>query len=192
MKTVFTDKEVAEICGVALRTVSKWCDSTRLKNDRPIGSEVRLIFRKDLIRFLIDHNMPLGELEGEVKNKVLLVGFSSSMQKNLAACLPERDFTVVVAAGALDAGVQTKSVFSPDCVVVDFDMGPTDALMVASNHRNNSKFADIALIGLLDDFGEALNSDRSMFDKVFYKPFDIVRLAEEISMFVGRRNQCSV
>ena len=62
MKKVFTTGQVAKICKVAPRTVSKWFDSGRLKGYRIPGSQDRRIPREQLIRFLKEHGMPLGEL----------------------------------------------------------------------------------------------------------------------------------
>ena len=65
MKKVFTTGQVAKICKVAPRTVSKWFDSGRLRGYRIPGSQDRRIPREQLIRFLKEHGMPLGELEEE-------------------------------------------------------------------------------------------------------------------------------
>ena len=56
---VFTTGQVAKICKVAPRTVSKWFDSGRLKGYRIPGSQDRRIPREYLIRFLKEHGMPL-------------------------------------------------------------------------------------------------------------------------------------
>jgi excisionase family DNA binding protein len=58
---VFTPGQVAELCKVSQRTVCKWFDAGRLPGYRtPAGQ--RRIPRADLIRFLQEHGMPLGEL----------------------------------------------------------------------------------------------------------------------------------
>ena len=48
---VFTTGQVAKICKVAPRTVSKWFDSGRLKGYRIPGSQDRRIPREYLIKF---------------------------------------------------------------------------------------------------------------------------------------------
>src|SRR5262249_633636 len=60
MKKVFTTGQVAKICKVAPRTVSKWFDSGRLRGYRIPGSQDRRIPREHLLRFLKEHGMPLG------------------------------------------------------------------------------------------------------------------------------------
>ena len=63
MRKVFTTGQVAKICQVAPRTVSKWFDSGRLKGYRIPGSQDRRIPRDQLIRFLKENHMPLGALD---------------------------------------------------------------------------------------------------------------------------------
>src|SRR5438045_9222488 len=74
MKKVFTTGQVAKICKVAPRTVSKWFDSGKLRGYRIPGSQDRRIPREHLIRFLKEHEMPLGGLEEEGWHKVLVIG----------------------------------------------------------------------------------------------------------------------
>ena len=83
MRTIFTTGQVAKICKVAPRTVSKWFDSGRLRGYRIPGSQDRRIPREHLIRFLKEHGMPLGELEDEAMGKVLLVGAESHTRSSL-------------------------------------------------------------------------------------------------------------
>jgi excisionase family DNA binding protein len=64
MKT-FTTGQVAKICKVAPRTVNKWFDSGRLTGYRIPGSNGRRVPREALVRFLTEHEMPLGELAEE-------------------------------------------------------------------------------------------------------------------------------
>ena len=99
MKTIFTTGQVAKICKVAPRTVSKWFDSGRLRGYRIPGSQDRRIPREHLIRFLKEHGMPLGDLEDQAMAKVLIVAQDQVLIENLKRELPlERSFKVAVAA----------------------------------------------------------------------------------------------
>ena len=89
MKKVFTTGQVAKICKVAPRTVSKWFDSGRLKGYRIPGSQDRRIPREQLIRFLKEHGMPLGELD-IAEHKVTVVSGAPTMWAAWAG-LPEID-----------------------------------------------------------------------------------------------------
>src|SRR4028118_1061106 len=85
MKKVFTTGQVAKICKVAPRTVSKWFDSGRLRGYRIPGSQDRRIPREHLLRFLKEHGMPLGDLEAEVYHKILVVGADAPMLAGVRA-----------------------------------------------------------------------------------------------------------
>jgi len=56
-RKVFTTGEVAELCMVAPRTVTKWFDSGRLRGFRIPGSQDRRIPREHLERFLKENDM---------------------------------------------------------------------------------------------------------------------------------------
>jgi excisionase family DNA binding protein len=138
MKTIFTTGQVAKICKVAPRTVSKWFDSGRLRGYRIPGSQDRRIPREHLIRFLKEHGMPLGELEDEAMGKILLVGSDLTTRTSLNEMISNDDFKIEIAASGFEAGIQAESIH-PDCVVVDFVMGREEALMIAQNLRREHR-----------------------------------------------------
>lgn len=186
---VFTTGQVAKICKVAPRTVSKWFDSGRLKGYRIPGSQDRRIPREYLIRFLKEHGMPLGELEDETMAKVLVVAQDQVLIENLKRELPmERNFKVGVAASGFEAGIQAES-FHPDCIIVDFSIGRTEALQICQNLRRNSEFAETILIALLPDDGSSMSFDRSSINETFKKPFDAALLAERLRTLISARKE---
>ncbi|MFO1019536.1 MAG: helix-turn-helix domain-containing protein [Planctomycetales bacterium] len=188
MKTIFTTGQVAKICKVAPRTVSKWFDSGRLRGYRIPGSQDRRIPREHLVRFLKEHGMPLGELEDEAVGKVLLVGAEAHIKATLTESMGSDNFKLDYANSGFEAGIQAESLH-PDCVVIDFVMGRHEALMIAQNLRKNPEYIDVVQIGLLSDDDNASGFDRTIFNETFRKPFDSVLLAERIKTLVGRKKQ---
>jgi excisionase family DNA binding protein len=188
MRTIFTTGQVAKICKVAPRTVSKWFDSGRLRGYRIPGSQDRRIPREHLIRFLKEHGMPLGELEDEALGKVLLVGADLTVQGGLKDMMGETDFKIESAASGFEAGIQAESLH-PDCVVIDFAMGRQEALMIAQNLKKNPEYGETVLVGLLTDEDNQSGFDRTLFNETFRKPFDAALLAERIRTLVGRKKQ---
>ncbi len=188
MRTIFTTGQVAKICKVAPRTVSKWFDSGRLRGYRIPGSQDRRIPREHLIRFLKEHGMPLGELESEAMGKILLVGADATCRGNLEELMSNDDFRIEIAASGFEAGIQAESLH-PDCVVVDFVMGRQEAVMIAQNLKKNAEYTDTVLVGLLSDEDNASGFDRTLFNETFRKPFDAALLAERIRTLVGRKKQ---
>lgn len=188
MKTIFTTGQVAKICKVAPRTVSKWFDSGRLRGYRIPGSQDRRIPREHLIRFLKEHGMPLGELEDEAVGKILLVGAEPPIRQSLTDHLNADLFKIEYAQSGFEAGIQAESLH-PDCVVIDFAMGRNESLIICQNLRKNPEYADTVLIGLLSDDDNASGFDRTIFNETFRKPFDSTLLAERIKTLVSRKKQ---
>ena len=62
-KDVLTTGQVAQICNVAPRTVTKWFDAGQLKGYRIPGSRDRRIPTAEQIRFMKAHNIPTDALE---------------------------------------------------------------------------------------------------------------------------------
>lgn len=186
---VFTTGQVAKICKVAPRTVSKWFDSGRLRGYRIPGSQDRRIPREYLIKFLKEHGMPLGELEDEAMAKVLVVGQDQVLLENLKRSLPiDKSFKVSTAASGFEAGIQAES-FHPDCIVVDFSIGRVEALQICQNLRRNPHYGEVILIALLPDDGNPISFDRSTINETFKKPFDVALLAERLKTLIGTRKE---
>lgn len=72
MKDVLTTGDVARLCGVAPRTVSKWFDTGKLRGFKIPGSRDRRIPRESLVRFMRAHGIPLRGLDGAT-TRVLVV-----------------------------------------------------------------------------------------------------------------------
>jgi excisionase family DNA binding protein len=107
MKKVFTTGQVAKICQVAPRTVSKWFDSGRLRGYRIPGSQDRRIPREALIRFLKENGMPMGNLEEESWHKMLVIGAKLFIDR-LNELLPDEDYKYGVANSGFEAGMQAE------------------------------------------------------------------------------------
>ena len=188
MKKVFTTGQVAKICKVAPRTVSKWFDSGRLRGYRIPGSQDRRIPREHLVRFLKEHGMPLAELEDETTSKLLLVGLDGTLTATLRERLPEADgFKFELAASGFEAGIQAESLH-PDCIVIDLKLGRNEAVQICQNLRKKPEYTNtilIALVGAEDLAGDGLAQQG--FNEVFRKPFDVALLAERIRRMVAER-----
>ena len=186
---VFTTGQVAKICKVASRTVSKWFDSGRLKGYRIPGSENRRIPREYLIKFLKEHGMPLGDLEDEAMAKILIVTQDQVLIEKLKREMSlERSFKVHLAKSGFDTGIQAE-LFHPDCIVIDFSIGKIEALQICHNIRGNNEFGDIIIVALLPNDGSSTSFDRSSINETFKKPFDAALLAERLRTLIGAKKE---
>jgi len=188
MRKVFTTGQVAKICKVAPRTVSKWFDSGRLRGYRIPGSQDRRIPREHLIRFLKEHGMPLGELEEEGWHKILVIGAEQLFLDRLKELLPEKeDYKFEYANSGFEAGIQAES-FHPDTIIVDLAMGRSEGLQIAQNLRRNPQYEDCLLVALaLEDEPNPEALLGFGFNEVFKKPFDVALLAQRIKTLVQQK-----
>ncbi len=190
MKKVFTTGQVAKICKVAPRTVSKWFDSGRLRGYRIPGSQDRRIPREHLIKFLKEHGMPLGELEEEGLHKILIVGAEKLFVDRVRELLPEDDdFKYELAGSGFEAGIQAES-FHPDTIIIDLALGRSEALQIATNLRRKPEYEQTLIIALAsEDEAEPEKLVNSGFSEAFKKPFDVALLAERIRTLVEEKRE---
>ena len=85
-KDILTTGQVAQICKVAPRTVTKWFDTGQLKGYRIPGGRDRRIPAAELIRFMKTHNMPTDQLEHD-KVRILIIDSDWQMANTLAEAL---------------------------------------------------------------------------------------------------------
>src|SRR5258708_737143 len=105
VKDVLTTGEVAKICNVAPRTVSKWFDSGALHGYRIPGSKDRRIPLNQLIRFMKQHGMPLNGLMTGC-TRVLIVDDEQDIVEVLEKILEdEAKYEVEVARSGFAAGI---------------------------------------------------------------------------------------
>jgi excisionase family DNA binding protein len=189
MKKVFTTGQVAKICKVAPRTVSKWFDSGRLRGYRIPGSQDRRIPREHLIKFLKEHGMPLGELEEEGLHKILIVGAEKLFVDRVRELLPEDDdFKYELAASGFEAGIQAES-FRPDTIIIDLAMGRTEGLQIAGNLRKPEYEQTLIIALASEDEAEPEKLVNNGFSEAFKKPFDVALLGERIRTLVEEKRE---
>jgi two-component system response regulator RpaA len=184
MKKVFTTGQVAKICKVAPRTVSKWFDSGRLKGYRIPGSQDRRIPRENLIRFLREHEMPLEDLVEEELHKVLLIGTEKLFNDRVKELLPENDdYKYELAQSGFEAGTLAQS-FHPDTIIIDLGLGRSESIQITANLRKNEVYASTLIIALAgEDEADPDKLKEYGFNDVFKKPFDVALLGERIQTF---------
>ena len=189
-KHVFTTGQVAKICHVAPRTVSKWFDTGKLKGYRIPGSQDRRIPREQLIRFMKENHIPLGSLEEESWHKILVVGAEPLFIERLKELLREDDdYKFEVAHSGFEAGTKA-SAFHPNSIVIDHAMGRSEALQIAQTLRRNESYKDTLIVALAGEDEPAPESLSDFgFNDAFKKPFDIALLSERIRTLADEKRE---
>ena len=181
VKDVLTTGEVAKICNVAPRTVSKWFDSGALHGYRIPGSKDRRIPLNQLIRFMKQHGMPLnGLMTGSTR--VLIVDEEQDIVEVLEKILEgEAKYEVEIARGGFAAGV-TAEKFRPHVILLDMHLRDIDAPEVAKHVKKSPDLQltkVVAMSGKLSD-AEAQGLLAQGFDGFLRKPFHVRQVIESI------------
>jgi excisionase family DNA binding protein len=180
-KNVLTTGQVAQICNVAPRTVTKWFDSGQLKGYRIPGSRDRRIPTSELIRFMKAHNMPTSMLEVG-KLKVLIIDDNQENVANLAAALVGGGhYAVETAHNGFDAGVIAHR-FTPHVMLVNLFSSDIDAEQICKNIRANGDLTGTKVVAFADNLNESETAAlmQKGFDGVLSKNGDISRIIKVI------------
>ena len=180
-KDVLTTGEVAKICNVAPRTVSKWFDTGVLKGYRIPGSKDRRIPVSQLVRFMKEHGIPFDGVTGG-KTRILVVDDEQEIVDTLAKVLGEQaNYEVRIALNGFQAGLEAER-FKPHVVLLDIHLGEQDVRNVADLiHRDDDLQLTkvIGMSGKLTD-GQLQALKTQGFDGFLKKPFAVRQVVESI------------
>ena len=170
---VFTTGQTADICGVSMRTVSKWCDAGDIDHYKiPPGND-RRIPRESLIRFLYENRMP--QVEYVDYNPVVNIAAVTEDEKLYDALHDELDLAknkIAIISSFFAFGVHIGQHF-PDVVIFDFSEGQKTSLQAAKTIRETDtryKFSRPTKLYAVNDGDEKMDeSEVRTYDGVFTK-----------------------
>lgn len=180
-KDVLTTGEVAKICNVAPRTVSKWFDSGQLKGYRIPGSKDRRIPMGELVRFMRAHGIPLDGLSSG-KIRVLIVDSDADIVDTLQRVLSEQtNYEIATATSGFEAGMACERV-KPHVLLIDLHLADGESRFVAQLVRTSDQLQMtrvIAMSSKLTD-GQAHGLRSQGFEGFLKKPFQVRQVVEAI------------
>lgn len=187
-KDVLTTGQVAQICHVAPRTVTKWFDTGQLKGYRIPGSRDRRIPANELIRFMKAHNMPTDALEMG-KMRVLIIDSDWETAQNLSEALQaKRNYEVQTAQNSFDAGIIAQKQV-PHVILINLMAQDIDANQVCKYVRTNNDLSGTRVIAVANNIsqtqGQALL--QKGFDAVLTDSSDfkqIVKVIQEVTAII--------
>jgi CheY-like chemotaxis protein len=153
-KNVLTTGDVAKICHVAPRTVSKWFDNGQLRGYRIPGSKDRRIPVGELIRFMKIHNMPTSEL-AVGKIRVLIADSNFKMASALADILQSKaDYEVQIVQSNFETGSVIQK-FTPHVLLIGLLAEGINAAAVCKGIRENEELRTIKIIALVNNLSDS-------------------------------------
>jgi excisionase family DNA binding protein len=181
-KEVLTTGEVAKICNVAPRTVSKWFDSGALKGYRIPGSRDRRIPSNELVKFMRAHGIPLeGINSGRIR--VLVVDGEREVVDTLEKVLSEQtSYEVKCCTSAFQAGMECER-FKPHVVLLDIHIGGEhDARLFVEGLRRSEHLQFTKIIAMSSKLTEGQSSSLRAqgFESFLKKPFQVRQVVKSI------------
>ena len=180
-KNVLTTGDVAKICNVAPRTVSKWFDNGQLRGYRIPGSKDRRIPRSELIRFMKEHDIPAAGLEtGQIR--VLIVNSNPEESSALADTLMAKDsYEVQITRSSFETGVVALK-FCPHVILINLFSEEIDADEICRSIRSNEELQTIKILALANQLN---NSEEAAllskgFDGLISDPTDASKVIKRI------------
>jgi excisionase family DNA binding protein len=185
-KDVLTTGEVAKICNVAARTVSKWFDSGQIEGYRIPGSKDRRIPVQSLMKFMQEHGIPLdGLMAGNTR--VLIVDSDNDVVNTLERVFSEQtEYSVHACTSPFSAGVECER-FRPHVMLFDLSFCGDDYSLFTKGFRIGEEMQStkiIAMSGRLTD-GQITRLTCSGFDGVLRKPFTVRQVIDSIENAVA-------
>lgn len=163
---ILTTGNIAELCGVAPRTVSKWIDSGKLKGYRIPGTLHRRVLREDLSRFLKANDM-LAVTEGKTR-KLFVISQNDMLISGVLKCHLDYQFESHDGKSLVALGMRVLA-FEPDCVIVD--------LALSGSLQICSELSSLPLIAISN--GQA-GFDRSLVRETIASPVDFSLLRKRV------------
>jgi len=180
-RNVLTTGDVAKICNVAPRTVSKWFDSGQLHGYRIPGSKDRRIPVNELIRFMKANNMPTDILPvGKIR--VLVVDSENGSQSPIIDALAVRGgYEIQTVSNGFDAGASAQK-FSPHVILINLLAQGIDAHGICKSIRTSEEYGTIKIIALANQLSpqEAAALMQKGFDGYVSNPTDAMEIIKKV------------
>jgi excisionase family DNA binding protein len=178
-KEIFTTGEVARICHVAPRTVSKWFDTGKLRGYRIPGSRDRRIPRNQLVAFMRAHEIPMDGLDLGIC-RVLAV--DPDLPGELVDAMNgSNQYQVRSAANEFEAGVLAQQ-FRPHVIVLRVTGEPQRAKAFCQDIKSTNSLSSAKVIAAVGGEGNGVRAELLSvgFDEVLGYPFSVSQLVQAV------------
>ena len=184
-KDILTTGQVAHICKVAPRTVTKWFDTGQLKGYRIPGSRDRRIPAAELLRFMRTHNIPTDAIEPG-KTRILIIDSDWEAASTIAKALQYRpNYDVQTAGNSFDAGAVAQK-FAPHVVLINLLAKDIDAAEICRHIRTIDGLQGTKVVAITDQLSESETAAllKKGFDTTLSRTADLtetIRMIEQIT-----------
>jgi two-component system response regulator VicR len=182
-----TTGQVAEYCGVTLRTAIRWIEKGHLKAFKLPGrgnNRVRLV---DFLDFIDRHGIPLPAQLHSYGNRVLVVDDDEAMARSISRTLKQAGFETRIALDGFRAGDALRS-FLPAAMTLDLRMPGLDGFQVLQHVRADPELARLKILVISSLPEQRLHEAvASGADDALAKPFDGKDLVSRLDSLLPQR-----
>ena len=180
---VLTTGQVADICKVAPRTVSKWFDTGRLGGYRIPGSKDRRIPRAELLKFMKEYGIPLNGL-GSDKPRALIIRCQNSNNAHLEKILAENKFEVQSAESVFAAGILAER-HKPQVIIWEVEADPQKRKEIPKDIRALAQLCNAKVLAVTSTEHECQELQDCGFDACLSEPVDEAHLLGVMQELAG-------
>ena len=192
IKDLLSTSDVAGICGMSRQTIHRWVRTGDLTGFRATQKSDWRIAKKDLVKFMINNNMPLDLLEKEEKIIILIVDDEIDLVSMICKGFQgEERFRIETAYSGFSAGVKlTES--KPDIILLDIYLGDMDGRELLEHIRNTPELLNTHVIGMSGKFSaDEIEPLLQLGFKAFLpKPFEIEEMKKVIYTVIDSKRVC--
>ena len=185
-KSVYTTGQIAKLCKVAPRTVSKWFDAGRFGEGayKIPGSQDRRVPYKNLLKFLRDNKMPQAdELEALNQIAVVTVGLEPGL-RDMFPLVPDSPLQLIHADTTYEAGFLSAKAASPIKLMVFDTLIGRSQVLEGIGWAKGTEVTKGAFVMVVGD--EANSTDvYDGADYTVYRPFDPATVQSQIKLYTG-------
>ena len=154
---VLTTGQVAQICNVAPRTVTKWFDSGQLKGYRIPGSRDRRIPATELLRFMKAHDIPTDQFDIGILRVLIIDSDWQDAERLVKGLKARKDYDIHTAQNSFDAGLIAHKVI-PHAVLINIMNQDIDAAQICKYIRSNQDLSGTKVIAIAENLnGSQIN-----------------------------------
>jgi excisionase family DNA binding protein len=146
-KRVLTTGEVAKICSVAPRTVSKWFDSGQLNGYKIPGSKDRRIPVSELVRFMKEYNIPPANFFAGTLRVLIADSNKKGLEKLTEGLKAKADYQIEAAQSNFQIGSAVQK-FNPHVILINLLAGDIDSDNICKNIRASEELQTIKIVGI--------------------------------------------
>jgi excisionase family DNA binding protein len=178
-KDVLTTGQVAKICHVAPRTVSKWFDTGKLRGYRIPGSRDRRIPVDQLVAFMRSHGIPLDSLDNGICRILIM---DTEVPGELIGAIENLDsYELRTAENGFEAGVVAQQ-FHPHVIVISVQEGEAEAAAICQNVKIHAELQSAKVLAAVPELDVNTSEDLlgRGFDGCLAKPYSLRELLEAV------------